>query len=75
MPDDAFKALIDSCSVNGKIEIVKNPSGTDQNDTDNYFFKRVFVHQWTRGMEGDSFSGYIYGQISKNKWLKVPYEC
>ena len=73
IPDEDFKDLIDFCSI-GRLEIVKEPTGDNQNEQYGVF-KSVFVDQWTRGMEGDSFAGFIYGKLSKGKWLKVPYEC
>lgn len=70
-----FKNLLDDCSITGKIEIVDKPTGYFQEEIEDAFFKQIFVDQWTTGMEGDSFAGYIYGNFGKDKWLKVPYEC
>lgn len=74
LPYEAVKNLLDGCGLNGKLEIVDNPTGANQDETDKYF-KEIFVEQWSTGWEGDSFSGYIYGKIDDNKWLKVPYYC
>lgn len=69
-----FVELLEGSAVTGKIEIVKKPYGEAQDETCG-MFENIHVDQHSVGMEGDSYAGYIYGQISKNKWLKVPYEC
>lgn len=69
-----FKSLLDGSYHYGKIEIVNNPNGTDQDEKVG-IFKQIFVDQWTTGTEGDSFAGYIYARFDKNKWLKIRYEC
>lgn len=74
IPIEDYEDLLDYCSINGKLEIVEKPTGTNQQEGHG-MFKSVFVDQWNVGMEGDSFEGYIYGKIGKNKWLKIPYEC
>lgn len=68
-----FKDLLDFCDVTGKIELVDKPNGDKQNENCG-IFKNVHVHQWTTGMEGDSFAGYIYTNV-KGQWIKVPYSC
>jgi len=74
IPNEALKNLLDGCGLNGKLEIVNEPAGTDQDESDE-FFKQIFVEQRTTGMDGDSFAGFIYGNFGKDKWLKVPYYC
>ncbi len=74
IPNEAVKNLLDGCCLNGILEIVEEPTGDDQ-DSEDEFFQKIFVEQWSDGWEGDSFAGYIYGKFDENKWLKVPYYC
>ena len=74
IPAEDFKNLLDYCNLTGKIEVVQKPKGDNQNEKFG-IFKQVFVDQWSVGMEGDSFAGFIYGKFDKSKWLKIPYEC
>lgn len=69
-----YKSLINDCTVTGKIEIVSNPKGSN-NHEDAGMFTEIWVDQWTTGESSDSYAGFIYGKLSKTKWLKVPYEC
>jgi len=68
-----FKRLLDSCDLTGKIELVDKPNGDKQNESYG-MFKNVHVDQWSVGMEGDSFAGFIYANV-KGQWIKVPYSC
>ena len=68
-----FKDLLDFCDVTEKIELVDKPNGDKQNESYG-MFKNVYVDQWTTGMEGDSFAGFIYANV-KGQWIKVPYSC
>jgi hypothetical protein len=72
--DKDFKSLLDFAILTDKIEIVKKPEGEDQFESCGIFTK-VYVDQYSIGMSGDSFSGYIYGKFAHKKWLKIPYEC
>lgn len=57
-------------------EIVKEPNGTKQKETEfGLSIKHIWVDQWSVGTEGDSFEGYIYVQLKKNKYLKFRYAC
>lgn len=68
-----FIDMLEYCNVTGKIELVDKQNGDKQNE--NYgMFKNIHVDQWTVGMEGDSFAGYIYANV-KGQWIKVPYSC
>lgn len=68
-----FKDLLDFCDVTEKIELVDKPKGDKQNE--NYvMFKNVHIQQWSIGIEGDSFKGYIYANV-KGQWIKVPCSC
>lgn len=57
-------------------EIVKEPNGAKQKETEfGRSIKHIWVDQWSVGTEGDSFEGYIYVQLKKNKYLKFRYAC
>lgn len=68
-----FKKVIDCVDVTDKIQYVDTPKGDKQNESYG-MFKDIHVHQWSIGMEGDSFEGYIYANVN-GKWIKVPYSC
>jgi len=70
----SFKELVDSSELSGKIEIVEEAFGEEQSDEYDGYGK-IFVDQRCVGIEGDSFAGSIYAQLSENKWLKIPYSC
>lgn len=70
-----FKNLIDCCDVTGKIEFVDKPNGSNQSDDDSGIFTNTHVDQWSVGIEGDSYEGFIYTQIPDKRWLKIPYSC
>ena len=69
-----FKKLLDFADVTGKLEIVSKPAGDNQNESCGVFTE-VWVDQWSVGMEGDSFEGFIYGKFANMEWLKIPYSC
>lgn len=57
-------------------EIVKEPNGHKQKETEfGRQIKHIWVDQWSVGMEGDSFEGYIWVQLKENKYLKFRYAC
>ena len=57
-------------------EIVNEPGGVKQKETEfGRGIKYIWVDQWSVGMEGDSFEGYIWVQIKENKYLKFRYSC
>lgn len=59
-----------------QLEIVSEPGGEKQKETDfGRSIKYIWVDQWSVGMEGDSFEGYIWVQIKENKYLKFRYSC
>lgn len=69
-----FKELLDFANVTDKLEIVSKPDGDNQNESCGVFTE-VWVDQWSVGMEGDSFEGFIYGKFADMEWLKIPYSC
>lgn len=69
-----IKELMDGASITGKMEIVSQPTGSDNRETVG-IFKNVWVDQYSVGTEGDSWAGHIYGEFSNGQWLKIPYEC
>jgi len=68
-----FKECAQDCLVTGKVEVVKSPEGEDQDDSRYKCFKAIWVDQYPVGIEGDNFEGFIYGQLDKKRWLKIPY--
>ena len=68
-----FEELINYCDVTGKINLVDAPKGDDQKEHCGVF-KKVHVDQWSVGMEGDSYKGFIYAKL-KGQWIEVPYSC
>lgn len=69
-----FKSLLEYADVTGKIEFVTQPAGENQKEKYGVFCE-VWVQQWSEGMEGDSFSGYIFARLKDNRWIKIPYSC
>ena len=69
-----FKNLLDFANVRDKLEIVSKPDGENQNEECGVFTE-VRVDQWSVGMEGDSFEGFIYGKFANMEWIKIPYSC
>lgn len=69
-----FGKLIEDCKVTDKIDFVEKPHGQNQKEKCG-IFKNTWVDQSSYGDSGDSYSGYIYAQITKDKWLRVPFEC
>lgn len=67
-----FKSLVSDVYVVGKLSIVSKPEGQLQHEVYDKFIN-VYVDQYTSNE--DCYSGFIYAQIDKNKWIKVPYEC
>lgn len=52
-----------------RLQIVDKPTGRPQAE-DWGSFKQVYVEQWSVGMEGDSFDGYLYIPLPDGKFLK-----
>lgn len=75
VPNDSFELLLDCCNLSGKIEVVNESKGDFQEDEGDDFFLKIYVDQWATGMEGDSFSGFIYGLMENGMYLKVPFDC
>ena len=57
-----------------KFELVKEPSGGYQDDSFGKI-KGIWVDQWSVGDSGDSYSGYIYIMLKRDKYLKIFYSC
>lgn len=68
-----FQELMDCCNVTEKIKFVNAPKGSDNKENCG-IFKNVHVDQWATNMEGDSYSGFIYANVS-GKWVEVPFSC
>jgi hypothetical protein len=74
--EDDFTDLLTDCDITGKIEIVKEPKGTEQTEEEYGNLTITHIEQWSIGIEGDSYSGFIYAKIKGLElWLKIPYSC
>jgi len=74
--EDDFTDLLTDCDITGKIEIVKQPQGTEQTEEEYGNLTITHIDQWSIGIEGDSYSGFIYAKVkSIELWLKIPYSC
>jgi hypothetical protein len=75
-PED-FEELLEGARITDKIEWAKSPSFKPQYNPDKYgIFTLKYVDQWSVGMEGDSFEGYMYVEVEGyEKLLKIPYSC
>lgn len=69
-----LEEILEGCNITDKIQIVRMPSGEDQNEGCG-IFTETYVDQWTMGISGDDFAGFIYVKFDENKWLQIPYEC
>lgn len=67
-----FEKLVEDVKISGKMEIVNEPQGYNQDETYESF-QQVYVDQWSVGMSGDTFEGTIYAQLEENKWLSIPF--
>lgn len=70
IPEEDFVNLLDDSNVTDKISLVENPQGSS-NHAQFGVFKAVWVDQWSVGMEGDSFEGFIYAKLEE-KMAKNP---
>lgn len=73
-PQNEIDYLINDASVSGKMQIFDEPTGDNQNEHYD-FFSNIFIDQWTLGIEGDSYGGFIYAEFQDKKWLRIPYNC
>lgn len=74
---DDFQDLIGFCTITNKMEWVQEPKIKPEYNPDVYGkLTLTHVDQWSVGIEGDSFEGFMYVKVQgKNKWLKIPYSC
>lgn len=72
---NCLKDLADGCchTAQMKYELVRQVTGEFQKEPWGREIKGVWVEQWTVGMDGDSFEGYMYVQIDSKRFLKVNY--
>lgn len=78
IPQEEMDILMQDCdySHHEKISIVPLPGGDDQSPyEESDYFKEIWIEQWSVGMSGDSYEGYIYAKVGKKQWLKIPYYC
>lgn len=71
-----FSRIMEGCDLNlyEKLSIVEKPQGELQPEKYG-IFKEIWIQQWSTGMEGDTYGGYIYARYDTDKWLKIPYSC
>lgn len=74
-----FKFLLDEgcTTITDKMEWVEEPDFEPEYSPDVYgVFTLTHVDQWSVGLEGDSFEGFMYVKVEGHeKWLKIPYSC
>lgn len=63
---------MEESEADGAMELCRKPRGQYQED-EYTSFKGVWVDQWSVGMEGDSWEGYICIELKKGLWLKSHY--
>lgn len=72
-----YKYLLDiieeSEGIKGLAQIVKEPIGTFQKENYGRQINGIWVDQWSVGMEGDSYEGFVCVQLKSNKFLKFGY--
>lgn len=66
--------IVESEGIDGLAEIVREPVGTFQEERHGRHIGGIWVHQWSVGMEGDSFEGYVCVKIKPGRYLKFPYK-
>jgi hypothetical protein len=64
--------ITNDCCINGIATLVSEPQGENQYE-EYEVIKEVWVDQYSVGMDGDSFEGYIYCKITDKIWLMIPY--
>jgi hypothetical protein len=72
-----LQSILEEVTITGKMEWSDKPKFKAENPPDKCgIFTLEFVDQWSVGMEGDSFEGFMYIKINGyDKYLKVPYSC
>lgn len=65
-------SIIEDCEIRGIFEIVDSPEGNKQSE--NYkHIKRIWVAQVQVGDSGDCFGGCIEVELSKGRYLQMPF--
>lgn len=54
--------------------IVDKPDGHLQKENFG-LIKEIWIRQWSTGLEGDTYAGYVFFELSKDRFLKVHYSC
>ena len=66
----------ENIEVHGAWEIVRQTKGEFQKEEEFEFMKGAWVDQWCNGgYLGDEFSGDVYIEIKKDRYLKMGYAC
>lgn len=66
---DCYLSNYDKCTI------VNSTTGKWQEERYGREIRGYWVDQWSVGMEGDSFAGFIYVKLKENKFIKCPYSC
>lgn len=69
-----LQIIEESEGIYGVAEIVREPKGEFQEERYGRFIKGIWVNQWSVGMEGDSFEGYVFVEIKPGRYLKFGYK-
>jgi hypothetical protein len=66
--------IVESEGIDGLAEIVREPVGAFQEERYGRHIGGIWVLQWSVGLEGDSFEGYVCVEIKPGRYLKFPYK-
>ena len=70
-----IKECLTECEAHGELEIVGPPDEKYRQKEDWESFNHVYVDQYVNGgMEGDSFSGWLYIPLKKGRYLMTHYD-
>ena len=69
-PEREYISITDGNHEEEKHLYYRKISGSEIRGIDHYY-----CHQWTTGMEGDSYSGYLLYPLKNGKYFKVSYSC
>jgi len=68
-----MEIIEESEGIKGLAEIVDKPIGKFQKEKFGRQIKGIWVEQWSVGMEGDSYEGFVCVELSKDRYLKFGY--
>ena len=68
-----MEIIEESEGIKGLAEIVDKPVGKFQEEKFGRQIKGIWVEQWSVGMEGDSYEGFVCVESGKDRYLKFGY--